>query len=65
MQDKIEEVEEETDDSGFSLDIEHVFAYDMLGVQPVIMAIFYPVFFYLVTQLCKKMKITPRVPQPM
>jgi len=65
MQDKIEEVEEETDDSGFSLDIGHVFAYDMLGVQPVIMAIFCPVFFYLVTRLCKKMKITPRVPQPM
>lgn len=65
QEDKAEEVKEENDDSGISLDIGQVFTYEMLGVRPVMMAIFCPVFFYLVTRLCKKMKITPRVPQPM
>ena len=65
QEDKIEEVEMENDDSGFVLDIERVFSYDMFGVKPVMMAIFCPVFFHLATRVCKTMKVTPRVPQPM
>ena len=65
QEDKIGEVEKENDDSGFVLDIERVFSYDMFGVKPVIMAIFCPVFFHLATRVCKKMKVAPRVPQPM
>jgi len=65
QEDKIEEVEKENDDSGFVFDIEQVFSYDMFGVKPVIMAIFCPVFLHLATRVCKKMKVTPRVPQPM
>jgi len=63
--DKIEEAKKEPDDSVFPLDIEPVFAYDLLGVKPVMMAIFSPVFFYLATRVCTQMKDTPRVPQPM
>ena len=65
IEDNIEEVKKEPDHSVFTLNLEQVFAYDMLGVKPVMMAIFSPVFFYLATRGCKTMEETPHVPQPM
>jgi len=64
-EDKIEEVEEENDYAEYISDIELIFKYDIFGVKPVMMAIFCPVFFYLATRVCKKVRLTPRVPQPM
>jgi len=64
-EDKNEDEKFAIDESECILNIEQFFSYDLLGVRPVIMLIFCPVFFYLATRVCKKMQMTPRVPMPM
>jgi len=62
QENKIEDTELENANPEYNWVIEQIFS-DILGIHPALMAIFCPVFLYLVTQI--RMRPRPRVPQPM
>jgi len=66
IQEQIIEEAELKSDAVFIFNLEGVFSHDIFGVKPVMISIFCPVFFYLATRVCNnKVKLAPRVPQPM